>query len=155
MESDIRHRGWVAVVWRVAAGLQVEGTVNFGPNMVILLQTLGARRRYVVGAYMPPNKDPGVHCVEKATKSALKGVEVILLGDLNLRLREPRNEREEDLATALANPGLVNRTDHLPPRRQYRGEECWAWIMRQKGPQVTGQGEYVLSTDRIFLPIQG
>ena len=32
------------VVWKEAMGWQVEVTVNFGPNIVSLLLTLGARQ---------------------------------------------------------------------------------------------------------------
>ena len=103
------------MVWREEEGWQVEVTVNFVPNMVSLLLTSGARRWYVVWAYVPPNNGPAVHCVEQALKSAPKGVEVILLGDNNVWMIDPRDEREEDLEMALANCGLVDMTDHLMP----------------------------------------
>ena len=41
---------------------------------------------------------------------------MILMGDLNAGLGNPRDECEEDLSTALADRGLVNITDHLLPR---------------------------------------
>ena len=37
MEAESRHWGVVVVVWREEAGWQVEGIVNFGPNMAIFL----------------------------------------------------------------------------------------------------------------------
>ena len=52
-------------------------------------------------------------------------MEEILLGDLNVRLREPQDTREEDLATALTGSGLVGMTSHFVPRRWYRGVVIW------------------------------
>ena len=44
MEADIRHQRGVAVIWKEAAGWQVEVTVKFGLNVVSLLLMLGARQ---------------------------------------------------------------------------------------------------------------
>ena len=54
------------MVWRVAKGWKAENMVSFGPNVVSFLLTLGARRWYFVGAYVPPNDVPDVHRVEQA-----------------------------------------------------------------------------------------
>ena len=105
------------MVWRAAKGWQVENTDSFGPNVVSFLLTLGARRWYIVGAYVPPNNRPSVHRVEQALQAAPAGLELILMGDLNAHLYNPHDKREEDLAMALADRGLVNMTDHFLPRR--------------------------------------
>ena len=68
-------------------GWQVEGIVNFGPNVASLLLTLRSQIWYVAGSYVPPNGAPAVHRVEQALVVALKVMEVILLGGLNARLR--------------------------------------------------------------------
>ena len=48
-----------------------------------------------------------VNCLDQALKAAPKGGEVILLGDINMRLRDLRDNLEEDLVTALVGCGLV------------------------------------------------
>ena len=53
-EAESSHRGEILVLWREDAGWQVQGIVNFSPNVASLLMTLGSRRWYVVGAYAPP-----------------------------------------------------------------------------------------------------
>ena len=45
---------------------------------------------------------------------------MILMGDLNARLGDPRDEREEDPVMALVDRGLINMTDHFMPLRRYR-----------------------------------
>ena len=93
----------------------MEGTVNFGPNVVILLAILGARIWYIVGAYVPPTNVPEVHRVEQALAVAPKGAEIILMGDLNVSLQESRDERKDELTTALADHDLENTTFHFTP----------------------------------------
>ena len=99
----------------------MEGIVNFGPNMARRLLTSGSRRCYAVGAYVPPNDASAVHCITQAFGKAPKGMEVILMGDLNVRLRESRDAREDEIGTAMANSRLGDVTDHFIPRRRYRG----------------------------------
>ena len=50
------------MVWKAAKRMQVESTYSFVPNVVSFLLMLVARRWYVVGAYVPPNDVPDVHC---------------------------------------------------------------------------------------------
>ena len=88
-------------------GWQVEVIFNFSPNVASFLLTSGSRKWYVVGAYVPPNDAPDVNFLEQSLEASTKGMEVILLGDFNARIRGPRDAREEDLATALSGRGLV------------------------------------------------
>ena len=111
----------------------MENTARFGPNVVSFLLTLGARRRYVVGAYVPPNDRPIVHRVEQALLAAPTGLELILMGDLSSRLDNPQDKQEEDTETALADRGLLNMADHFLPRRRYRGVGGWKWSTQRDG----------------------
>ena len=45
----------------------------------------------VVRAYVPANNAPAVYRVEQVLEAAPRGVEVIIIEDLNVRLQEPRN----------------------------------------------------------------
>ena len=139
--------GGVAVVGRAAKGWQVDSTARFGPNVVSFLLTLGARLWYVVGAYVNPNDAPDIHSVDKDLRASPKGLDMVLMGDLNARPGDPHDKREEDLATALADRDLVNMTDYFLPRRRYRGESRWTWSMQREGRRATGKGDYILSID--------
>ena len=50
---------------------------------------------------MPPNDAPTAARMEKALGNAAKGVEVIILGDLKVRLQQPRGMREEELVAVV------------------------------------------------------
>ena len=60
------------------------------------LLKLEVRRCYIVKAYVPPNNVPAMHCVEHVMITAPKGLEIIVMGELNTRLGDPRDKREED-----------------------------------------------------------
>ena len=119
-EAEIRHQGRMAVIWREEVGWQIEGMVNFGPNMVSFLLKSGESIWYVIGAYVPPNDVPTVHQVEQLLTENPKWVETILMGDLNERLEEPCDKREEDLTTSLADHGLEDISRYFTSRRRYR-----------------------------------
>ena len=60
------------MVWIKIMGWQVEGMVNYGPNVVSFVLIAGRRRWYVVGAYMQPNNALTVARVEQALRQAEK-----------------------------------------------------------------------------------
>ena len=66
IEDEIRHRVRILVVWRRDTVWQVEGIINFGPNMGSFLLMSGSRRWHVLGAYVPPHDAPSVNCIEQA-----------------------------------------------------------------------------------------
>ena len=109
--------GGILIVWRVDTGWQVDGIFNFGPNMASFLLTSGSQIWYVSGEYVTTNDAPAVHSMEQALAVAPKRMGVVLIGDLNAWLQEPRDAREEDLVTALADCSLVDMTSHFTPRR--------------------------------------
>ena len=136
------------MVWRGATGWQVEVTVNFGPNVMSFSANIkGKTMVRCRGICAPPNNVPAVIHMEQAQKAAPKGLEIILMGDLNVQPRDPRDNNEEDLETALADRDMFSMTDHVVPQWWYRGEEIWTWRMQREGRQVTGRGEYALSAD--------
>ena len=136
------------VVCREDVGWQVEGIFNFNKNLASFLPTSESRRWYAIRAYVPPNDAPYVHRIKQALDEAPKGMDIILLGDLNIRLRELRDSREYELATVLADSRMGDMTAHFMSRWRYRGTESWMWQMRREGRQVTGRGDYIIITDR-------
>ena len=66
------------------------------------------------------------------------------MGDINVRLREPREIREDELVSALVDSRLGEMTDHFTPRRRYRGTGSWMWQMSCEGRLVTVRGNCIL-----------
>ena len=136
------------MAWRAKTGLQVDGFASYVSNVISFWLTTGKWRWYVAGAYVPPNNDSTAARVEHALGNAEKGVELILLIGLNVRLQELRYVREEELATVVAACGLEDMTAHFMPRRRYIGGGRWTWRMRREDRKVKGWGEYILYTSR-------
>ena len=99
----------------------MEVTVNFGRTVASFLEMSGARKFYVVGAYVPPSNMPTVHYIEQALVAAPKYVEIILMGNLNVMVWEQRDQCEEEMTMAFANNGLEDMTCHFTPWQQYIG----------------------------------
>ena len=68
----------------------------------------------------------------------------LLVGDLKACLENPRDQREEQLATILAVYGLTDPAQHFLPRRKYRAEGNWTWRMWREGRPISGQGDYII-----------
>ena len=104
---------------------------------------------------MPPNNVPYVYRMDQALREANKGLDMILMGDLNKSLGKPCTKCKEDLETLLSDRDLVKMTDHFLPRRRYRGASSWTRSTKREGRRVTGRGEYILYTDRISFTNTG
>ena len=125
----------------------MEGIVNSGPTVASFLMTSGSRRWYVVGEYVPTHDASADHRIKQMLEVAPKGIEIILLGDLNIRLRKLRDDRENELSSALAGRGLGDMTSHFTPRLWYQGTGCWNWKIRWDVRLVTGRCYYILISD--------
>ena len=95
---------------------------------------------------MPPNNAPTVSHMEHALGNTPKRLDVILLGELNVRLQEPRDARKVELAMVVAECGLEDTKAHFMKRSRYRGDGNWTWRIIRENQQMTGQGDYVLGT---------
>ena len=83
---------------------------------------------------------PAVYQVEQSLAAKPPGIETILMGDLNARLEDPRNNSEDDLVTALSNHGLEEARRNFTQRIWYRGKGRWTFNMKLERRQVTGRG---------------
>ena len=86
--------------------------------------------------------------MEQALWKAEKESEVILMGDLNMRLQEPCEEQEEELATVVAACGLEYMTTYLIPKIRYRGDGRWIFRMIREDWQMIGRRDYIRFTNR-------
>ena len=99
----------------------------FGPNVMSFIISLGRGCWYRVGAYVSPKALPTVNRITQALECALKGMEKLLVGDLNACLENPRDQWEEQLATVLVVHGLTDQARHFVPIQKYRSEGNWTW----------------------------
>jgi hypothetical protein len=69
-----------------------------GPKVLSFMIVTGSQRFYVLGCYIPPNNLCTLPQVEQAPNKCPKGHTLLLIGDLNINLPVPQDERDEWIA---------------------------------------------------------
>ena len=72
-----------------------------GPNVLAFVLVTGSTRFFAVGCYIPPNDLSTLATIKKAWSECPRGHTPILLGDPNVNLCSPWNERDEQIAEAV------------------------------------------------------
>ena len=54
-DAPSRHRGGVALFYRLSPLFEVEAVREYGPNVLSFKVTTGARRWYIIGCYLAPD----------------------------------------------------------------------------------------------------
>jgi hypothetical protein len=105
--SAFSHRqGGVALCVRENEYFQVESTACHGPNVISCVLVTGTRRIPLVGVYIPPADISTLEHVNAALSRFGDGPAPILLGDLNVDLDQPEDDRDTQVATVLSDHGL-------------------------------------------------
>ena len=110
------------------AGYEVESVCVVTLNLLTFQFVTGHERFYSMGIYIPPTDTIGVEDLHGACKACPAGCIPIVLGDLNIDFRDPRNEREElivdfldDMLTHRGDSLLV---DHANNQPKHGGPSC-------------------------------
>ena len=149
--TAVSHRqGGVALVYRDSPHWQVESVSMHGPNVISLELVTGARRLPLVGVYIPPNDSSTLVHVEQALNSFCNR-DPIVLGDLNVALDSPRDDRAIAIATALARYSLRDMHPHF--RQGRLGGNIWNQF--REGNMVGSRPNYILARDRrVFTQVK-
>ena len=62
----------------------MEAVQQFGPNVIGFQLATGARRWYIVGCYLAPDKTSAIEKVVEALRERPKGAELLVAEDLNI-----------------------------------------------------------------------
>ncbi len=96
--------------------------------MLTFVLVMGSMRFFAVGCYIPPNDLSTLMTIEQAWNECPRGHTPILLGDLNVNLCSPRDERDEQIVELVENVmGLTDLSHHFLQQspRMRRGKR---WI---------------------------
>ena len=94
------HQGGIALFWRPNKSYEVEDWRIRGPNVLTFVLVTGGCRFFAVGCYIPPNDLSTLTTIEQAWNECPNRHTPLLLGDLNVNLLSPRDERDEQIAKA-------------------------------------------------------
>ena len=144
--TDRFNCGGVSLFYKAGSKYNLENGRAVGPNCITFELETGETRYYVIGAYLPPSDLTGsFRAVEHALGQIPKGCILMLLGDLNVDLDVPRNEREAEIAAKLDSFGLACATKHFRVRTTRRGRRRklrgkWSYRRRRtdRGESVRG-----------------
>jgi hypothetical protein len=104
-----------------------------------------SRRFYVVGCYIPPTNLSTLPQVKQALNKCLQGHTPLLIGDLNVNLCAPRDERDERITEVAEDIcGLTNLSKHFLQQSCGHTQGRWTWRMRRGRRWVTSQCDYFL-----------
>ena len=145
-----KWQGGISLFWRASETYEIEEVEMRGPNVLSFQLVSGATRWYIVGCYIPPNDLTTLTHVEQAWQACPRGCLPILLGDLNVNLAAPRDERDETIAEQVDAMALSDMSAHFRQRSGKRSSGRWTWRMRRGRRWISSQCDYVLAreTDR-------
>jgi hypothetical protein len=145
------HHGGIALFWQPNKSYEVEDWRVRGPNVLLFVIVTGGERYYAVGCYIPPNNLSTLATIVQAWNECPKGHTPFLLGDLNVNLRAPRDNRDEQIVEAVEDAmGLCDLSRHFHHRSRGVMRGRWTWRMRSGRRWITSQCDYFLGrgTDR-------
>ena len=111
--------GGVALLWEESELYELEETKARGPNVITFELMMGTDRYYVVGRYIPPYDVTGtmITTIEQAMAEMPKECIPLIVGDLNIDLDNPRDDRDEVAAEAMDALDVSCLTPHFGHRR--------------------------------------
>ena len=120
------HQGGIAFFWRANKTYEVKDWRIRGPNVLSFVIVTGSQRFYIVECYILPTNLNTLPQVKQALNECPKGHTPLLIGDLNIKFRTPRDERDERITEVAEDVcGLTNLFKHF--RQQSRGHTQGRW----------------------------
>ena len=124
-DAASKSQGGVALCWREIEAFEVEETTKFGPNVIAFQLVTGEDRFYVVGVYIPPSDLKTLDDVRSAWANCPKNCKPIVLGDININLESPCNERDETIAEEMDFCALSDMSCNFRQRRKRFSSGRW------------------------------
>lgn len=96
------HQGGVALIYRKSDNFHIESTKCFGGNVIRATLVHGDKKNVIVVMYIPPSERDGrtLHYFDEAMNK-VNVDEVIVRGDMNVNLVNPRDARDNKIVENL------------------------------------------------------
>ena len=117
-DAPSRHRGRVALLYRLSPLFAVEAVREYGPNVMSFEVATGARRWYIIGCYLAPDDNLTIERVVAALRDRPKGTVLVVAGGLNTVISYfVRSQRGDETLYRLSVVGGKVSSDDIPPPR--------------------------------------
>jgi hypothetical protein len=149
-KATTNKQGGIALVWKEGhSSFGVEAARKVTPNLLTFQLVTGYKRFYVMGIYIPPNNTTGVDVLWAAWNACPDGCAPIVMGDLNICFKHPRDGREEAIADLLDEINLVDlsRKFCLRQCRMQSARRRWTWRQKRTGRWHHSQPDYIMARE--------
>ncbi len=110
------NQGGIALLWKENhEGYEAESACIVAQNLLTFQIITGNEQFYCMGIYIPPTDTMGVEDLRAAWEACPAGCTPIVLGDLNLNCRDPRNKWEELIVNLLNDINIVDTSRQFVP----------------------------------------
>ena len=152
MDTPIRHCVGVALFHWLSPQYTLEAIQQFGPYAVGFQLATGELRLYIIGCYLAPDNTLTINSVVAALKERPQGLEILVIGDLNVNLKDPEGyQREEDIVAALTAMGLEYMMAQFLPQWCPWCQDGRTWSMVQLGREVQSRMYCILGIYRCLF----
>ena len=139
------HQGGIALFWRPNKSYKVKDWQVRGPNMLLFVIVTRGQQFYAVGYYIPPNNLSTLPHVVQAWNKCPSGHTPILLGNLNINLCNPPDNRDKQIAKAVEDVmSVCDLSNHFLQRSHSLTRGRWTWRMRRGRRWIFYQCDYFL-----------
>jgi hypothetical protein len=115
-KATSHNQGGIALLWKENhGGYEVESANIITPNLLTFQLITGDAQFHCMGIYVPPTDTVGVEDLRAAWEACPAGCTPIVLGDLNINFRDPRNKREELIVNLLNYINIVDTSRQFVP----------------------------------------
>ena len=142
------HQGGVALLHRANEDWHIENERTFGPNVVKATLVHEDRRTTIIGIYVPPSEEDMTTMMH--LEAAMANVDLdktIILGDLNVNLEKPKDDRTNEIVEAIKTHGLKDISKGFKVRRGKPHK--WTWRKWRLGERIKAICDYILSGKRL------
>jgi hypothetical protein len=139
-----QHQGGVAILYRKNRNWHVESEQAFGPNVIRATLVHEGKRTTIVGAYIPPSEQDMT--TMRHIDDAMRNIDIeraIILGDLNINLQQPKDERSTEIVEGIETYGLRDVAGMFKAKKNKHIN--WTWRKHRKGVKIQAKCDYVLT----------
>ena len=151
-KATSKHQGGIALFWQPDhEGFEVEATRVVTPNLITFQLVTGDKQYYVMGRYLPPNDTGGGggDDLQAAWEACPANFSAIVMGELNINVEHPRDEREATIA------GLLDKINLVDTSRKFTLRQCslqkarkrWTWRQTHRGRWIYSQPDYIMARE--------
>ena len=147
-DAPSSHQGGIALAWKDDGdAFEVEATRIWHPHVLSFQLVTGRDRFFVVGCYMPPGDLEAFEAVKMAWLACPRGCKPLLIGDLNIDLDSPRDDREDTIAEECDAMDLTEMSQHFCQPRKGLARGRWSWRMQRRRRWVSSRPDYFLAQE--------